>query len=93
LSKSSRRFLTAFLFVTTAVFATACGSDTNDEEETEQTSDELKQGGCSMQEIRKVQAACRSFCGSFGSRGIAFCYPGQTIKQDFIDTEVCRCKR
>jgi hypothetical protein len=48
--------------------------DDSTEEELASSAAAVKQGGCSMKEIRANQAYCRRVCGPKGSRGVKECH-------------------
>lgn len=84
----SLRAAVVFALVSVSVLV-GCAGDEEGEEPVAKTEEELRQGGCSMSEIRGWQAACRSNFGS-GVRGIHYCYPGMSMRHMGCDG-ACAC--
>ncbi len=85
----------ASFFAVTSVAAAllaGCAGDADPDTETEEvqsTEANLRQGGCSMSEIRGWQAVCRDVCGG-SSAGIHYCYAGMSMRHA-NDDGACAC--
>jgi hypothetical protein len=72
------------------------GSRDPSEEHVAKTDEALIQGGCSMSQIRTLQAGCRDSCSS-GSYGIDHCWPstmtaGANVFLDVSEGGICVCR-